>query len=280
MAATFPPDATLSSRVTIAPGVDMPWLGFGVYQARRGRETEDAVAAALRFGYRHIDTASIYGNEDSVGRAIAASGLPRGDLFVTTKLWNSDHGHARTLAACEKSLGRLGLAYVDLYLVHWPVRGLRLETWRAMEELHQRKLVRAIGVSNYMVPHLEELLAACRVRPAVNQIEVSPFLQQRAVRALCAREGITVEAYSPLTQGLRLGHPVVVAAARALGRTPAQVLLRWALERNTVPLPKSVTEARIRDNAALFDFALGPHATALDQLEEDLHTGWDPTDAP
>ncbi|MCC6999808.1 MAG: aldo/keto reductase [Deltaproteobacteria bacterium] len=280
MAATFPPDATLSSRVTIAPGVDMPWLGFGVYQARRGRETEDAVAAALRFGYRHIDTASIYGNEDSVGRAIAASGLPRSDLFVTTKLWNSDHGHARTLAACEKSLARLGLAHVDLYLIHWPVRGLRLESWRAMEELHERKLVRAIGVSNYMEPHLEELLAACRIRPAVNQIEVSPFLQQRSVRALCAREGITVEAYSPLTQGLRLDHPVVVAAARALGRTPAQVLLRWALERNTVPLPKSVTEARIRDNAALFDFRLGPHAAALDQLEEELHTGWDPTDAP
>jgi diketogulonate reductase-like aldo/keto reductase len=267
--------------VKLSTGALMPRLGLGVFRAPRGEVTTGAVLAALAAGYRHVDTAKIYGNEADVGEAIRRSGLPRADLFVTTKLWNEDQGYDRALRAGEASLTRLGLEYVDLYLVHWPVPGRRLESWRALERLHEEGRARAIGVSNFMVPHLDELAGAARVPPAVNQVEVHPFLQQRDVRAWCAAHGVVVEAYSPLTKGARLGHPVVTDVAGRVGRTPAQVLLRWCLQHDLVVLPKSTRPERIRENAAIFDFSLGPEELArLDALDEGLATGWDPRGQP
>jgi diketogulonate reductase-like aldo/keto reductase len=255
----------------------LPALGLGVFQTRRGRETRDAVRAALDVGYRHIDTARLYGNEADVGAALRESGVPRSEVFITTKLWNDDQGFDAALRAFDASLSRLDLEYIDLYLLHWPVAGKRLDSWRALEQVLAGGRVRAIGVSNFMPPHLEELLGRGRVVPAVNQIEVSPFLQQRDVRALCARHGIVVEAYSPLTKGLRLAHPVVTAVASELSRTPAQILLRWGLQQGLAVLPKSTHATRIAANAAIFDFTIPPDAMArLDALEEGLVTGWDP----
>ncbi len=271
----------LPRTLPLRDGVELPRLGFGVYQSARGVETQKAVAEALQAGYRHVDTARIYGNEQDVGAAIRASSIPREQIFVTTKLWNDDHGYDAALRAFDASLERLGLEYIDLYLLHWPVPHKRLESWRALEHLLAAGRVRTIGVSNFVVHHLEELLASAKTPPTVNQIEVSPFLQQRDVRAFCQRHDIAVEAYSPLTQGERLGHPTLAAVAQRVSRTPAQVLLRWGLQHGMVVLPKSVRPARIAENAALFDFELDEEAMrTLDTLEEGLCVGWDPRHAP
>ncbi len=267
--------------VTLSNGVEMPTVGLGVFRARRGDEARAAVREALALGYRHIDTAAVYGNETDVGAAVRESGVPREQVFVTTKLWNSDQGYDNALRAFDVSQQRLGLDRVDLYLLHWPVHGLRLESWRALERLYEEGRVRAIGVSNFMTPHLDELLKSCHVAPMVDQVEASPFLQQRSLRELCSGRGIVVEAYSPLTKGLRLGHATVRSVAEALGKTPAQILIRWAIERGMVPLPKSVTPARMAENFAVYDWSLGEAAlAALDALEEGLVTGWDPRSAP
>jgi len=256
-------------------------MGLGVYRSRPGRQTRRAVLAAIDIGYRHVDTARIYRNEKDVGAAIRECDIPREEIFVTTKLWNDDQGFDRTLRAFDASLKRLGLEQLDLYLLHWPVRGKRLDSWRALERLHGEGRVRAIGVSNFMVHHLEELLASAKVVPAVNQIEISPFLQQRSVRAFCAQHDIAVEAYSPLTKGTRLEDPTVIAIAKQLVRTPAQILLRWAWQHDLIVLPKSVRRNHIEENAALFDFELPRETMArLDALEEGLVTGWDPRDEP
>jgi diketogulonate reductase-like aldo/keto reductase len=224
---------------TLNTGAKIPQVGLGVWQSPRGETTAEAVRVALRVGYGHVDTARIYGNEKDVGEGVRTSGVARADVFVTTKLWNDDQGYDSTLRAFDKSLERLGLEYVDLYLVHWPVAGKRLESWRAMETLFASKRARAIGVSNYMVSHLEELLAKAKVPPAVNQIEVHPFLQHRDTRALCARHGIVVEAYSPLTHAKRIDHPVITDVARRVKRSNAQVLLRWGIQGGMVVLPAS-----------------------------------------
>jgi len=262
-------------------GVEIPTLGLGVYLSGRGRATEDAVAWALEAGYRHVDTASMYGNESEVGaalrRACDAGTVRPGEVFVTTKLWNSDHGYDRALRAFDASHRRLGLPAIDLYLLHWPVPARRLESWRALERILDEGRVRAIGVSNFMVPHLEELLAQARVPPAVNQIELHPWCQQRDVVAFCRAHGIAVVAYSPLTKGHRLQDPKLGALARAVGRTPAQVLLRWSLQSGFVIIPKSAQRERIVENAAIFDFALSAEQmTALDRLNEEDHLTWDP----
>jgi len=262
-------------------GAEIPRVGLGVYQAPRGEVTRAAVRAGIELGYRHIDTARAYSNEADVGAAVREADVPRAEIFVTTKLWNADQGHDEARRAFDASLARLGLEYVDLYLIHWPVPRLRLESWRALEAIHASGRARAIGVSNFMVHHLEELLARAQVMPAVNQIEVSPFLQQRDVRAFCAARGIVVEAYSPLTKGARLDHPVVRRIAGESGRSPAQVLLRWGLDRELVILPKSVTPARLAENLAALELPLSDaHLAALDALEEGLVTGWDPREAP
>lgn len=267
---------TIPTTVKLGTGASLPRVGLGVFQTPRGESTEKTVLAALSLGYRHVDTAAIYGNEADVGRAVRGSGLPRSEVFVTTKLWNSEQGEDEARRAFDASLSRLGLDHVDLYLLHWPVSGKRLASWRTLEKLHAEGRAKAIGVSNFMVRHLEELLGAAKVAPHVNQIELSPFLQQRDVRAFCARHGIVVEAYSPLTKGERLDHAEVVRIARALGRTPAQVLLRWGLESDLVVLPKSIRPERLRENLDVFGFELGAHKAALDALEEGLVTGWDP----
>lgn len=252
-------------------------VGLGVWQAERGGETQEAVSTALRLGYRHVDTARIYGNEADVGAAVRDSGVPREEIFVTTKLWNDDQGYDKAKKAFDKSLSRLGLDYVDLYLLHWPVAKLRLESWRALEDLFAEKRARAIGVSNFLVPHLKELLASCKTPPAVNQIELTPFLQRRETVAFCQANDIVVEAYSPLTRGQRFSHPVVKAIAEETARSAAQVLLRWGVQKGVVVLPKSTREPRIAENGALFDFALTDAQMArLDALEENLATGWDP----
>lgn len=270
----------ISTRVLqLSSGTSIPQIGLGVWQARAGTVTQHAVAAALAVGYRHVDTASIYGNETDVGLAIRDSGIPRERLFVTTKLWNRDQGYDRTLRAFDVSLQRLGLDYVDLYLMHWPVAGHRLESWRALTQIFRERRARAIGVSNFLVPHLRELMDAAEVSPAVNQIEVTPFLQRVETRELCHELGIVVEAYSPLTHGKRLDHPVLGEIARTVERTPAQVLLRWGIQQGMVVLPKSVHEDRIVENANIFDFELAPEIMArLNELDEGLVTGWDPAE--
>ena len=271
----------LRSCFTLNNGVGIPALGFGVFQAEPGEETHDAVLHALETGYRHIDTARVYRNEHAVGEALRESGVPRGEVFVTTKLWNRDHGFEQALAACDASLNRLGLDFVDLYLVHWPVEELRGESWRALEQLYREGKCRAIGVSNYTVRHLEELLASCEVVPVVNQVEFSPFTFQSELLDFCREHGIQLEAYSPLTKGLKLDDLYLKKIAAGYDRTPAQLLLRWCLEHKVVTIPKSVTPARIEENARVFDFEIAAEDMhRLNSLDKNLRTSWDPTDAP
>lgn len=267
--------------VRLRTGALMPRVGLGVFRVGRGEVTRATVRNALALGYRHVDTAHVYGNEADVAAGLAESGLPRSDVFVTTKLWNDDQGYDAALRAFDLALSRMRLEYVDLFLLHWPVPGKRIDSWRALERIHGEGRARAIGVSNFMVHHLDELFASASVLPAVNQVEASPFLQQREVRALCDKHGIIVEAYSPLTKGVRLQHPTVVRVAREVGRSSAQVLLRWGIQSGLVILPKSTRPERLVENLAVFDFTLSPeHMAALDALEEGLVTGWDPRRQP
>ncbi|GHG98495.1 aldo/keto reductase [Streptomyces rubradiris] len=260
-------------------GVEMPQLGYGVWQVPDD-EAERAVATALQAGYRSIDTAAIYGNEEGTGKAIAASGVPREEIFVTTKVWNSDHGYDATLRAFDASLAKLGLDYVDLYLIHWPLpsRDTYVDTYRAFEKLYADKRVRAIGVSNFLPDHLRRLTEETSVIPAVNQIELHPHLQQRESRALHAELGIATEAWSPLGQGKGLLEvPAIVAIARKHDRTPAQVVLRWHLQLGNIVIPKSVTPSRIEENIAVFDFSLDDEdLAAISALNEDRRLGPDP----
>jgi diketogulonate reductase-like aldo/keto reductase len=269
------------STVTLNNGVLMPQLGLGVYQSRPGEETESAVRCALDVGYRHIDTAKFYRNERDVGLAVKKSGIPREQIFITTKLANTDHGESRAIEACDESLRELGVDYLDLYLIHWPVERLRAESWRALESLLESKKCRAIGVSNYTVRHLDELLAVSGVIPSVNQVEMSPFLPQKELVRFCDARNIQVEAYSPLTQGRRLKHRAIVELAEKYTRTAAQIMLRWAVQHGLVVIPKSTRPERILENSKIFDFKIEDADMAkLDGLDENLRTCWDPTYAP
>jgi diketogulonate reductase-like aldo/keto reductase len=259
----------------------MPLLGLGVYLMRPGRETYQAVRAALENGYRLVDTASMYGNEKDVGNAVRDSGLPRGEVFITTKLWNADHGYDPALKAFDASLKRLGFEYVDLYLIHFPVPDKRKESWRALEKVLESGRARAIGVSNYTERHLQELLGTASVVPAVDQVEFSPFLYQRELLGFCRKQGIQVEAYAPLTAGLRLRDARITAIAEKHGRTNAQILLRWAIQHGLIVIPKSRRADRIRENAGIFDFTLtGREVSALDGLQEGFRSSWNPTAVP
>jgi len=280
---TDPTPHPLGGTLPMPHGGDIPRLGLGLFRTGPGAATENAIRWALDLGIRHLDTASMYGNEEEVGRAVRASGISRDRIFVTTKLWNDDHGPRRARKALEESLARLDLGWIDLYLIHFPVPGLRRQTWGVLEEALEEGLVRAIGVSNYMVRHLEELLGHARILPAVNQIELHPFnARTRAgVVDFCRRRGIVVEAYSPLTKAQRLDDPVLREVAEAKGRTPAQVLIRYGLEKGWVTLPKSSNQDRIRENADVVDWSLTDEEMArLDDLDEGLAVTWDPTDAP
>ena len=266
--------------ITLNNGVEIPQLGFGVFQVPDDATTA-AVTAALAAGYRSIDTAAIYGNEAGVGRALAASGIPRDELFITTKLWNSDQGFASTIAAYEASLAALGLDYVDLYLIHWPApaNDTYVESWRAMEQLLADGRVRAIGVSNFAPEHLERLAQTARIVPAVNQVELHPRLSQAEVRAANKARGIVTEAWSPLAQGGLLADAVIADVAARAGRSPAQVILRWHLQQGRIAIPKSVTPCRIIENLAVFDFDLSPADLLLiDGLNTDSRIGPDPVE--
>jgi methylglyoxal/glyoxal reductase len=264
---------TLKSHARLNNGVEIPRLGLGVYQSSPGRTTKHAVKYALNIGYRHIDTASLYGNEVDVAIAIRESGLHREEVFITTKVWNNDQGYDSTLRACDESLRRLGLSYVDLYLIHWPVQGMSEDTWRAMIRLFHENKARAIGVSNYEIGDLKELLQNTDVRPAVNQVEFHPFLYQQDLLQFCEKNKIQLEAYSPLTRAQRLNHPILLEAAKKYGKTSAQVLIRWGLQHGLVVIPKSIHEERIRQNSEVFDFQIRTEdMTLLDSLNENLRT--------
>ena len=264
---------TLDSRAVLNNGVEIPLLGVGVYQSPPGQTTENAVRNALMIGYRLIDTAQLYGNEEDVGRALRKSGVSRDDVFITTKVWNSDQGYESTLQACNKSLQKLGLSYLDLYLIHWPVHGMSEETWKAMVRLLQEQKTRAIGVSNYDIDDLSQLMQSSDVLPAVDQVEFHPFLYQERLLRFCEKNGIQMEAYSPLTRGMRISHPTIVAVANKYRKTPAQVLIRWNLQHGLVVIPKSVHEERILENSKVFDFELEPEDMEhLNSLNENLRT--------
>jgi diketogulonate reductase-like aldo/keto reductase len=273
---TFRNDVTmlsLQSQAKLANGVEIPRLGLGVYQSPPGRTTQHAVKYALSIGYRHIDTASLYGNEEDVGMALRGSGLRRDEVFITTKVWNSEQGYDSTLRACEGSLRRMGFTYVDLYLIHWPVPTLSDETWRAMVRLYRESKARAIGVSNYDMQDLKELLGNFDIAPAVNQVEFHPFLYQQNLLQFCEKNRIQLEAYSPLTRGEKLSHPKLSKLAKKYDKTSAQILIRWSLQHGLVVIPKSIHEERIRENCEVFDFQLEPEdMELLDSLNENLRT--------
>lgn len=257
-------------------GIKMPWLGLGVYKTQEGAQVEQAIADALEAGYRSIDTAAAYGNEEGVGRAIAASGLKREELFITTKVWNSNQGYESTLKAFEESRRKLQLDVIDLYLVHWPVAGKYKDTYRALEKLYKDGHVRAIGVSNFLIPHLEDLLGSCEVVPAVNQVEFQPFLTQPELQSYCKDRNIQLEAWSPLLQG-HLDVPLLQEIGHKHGKSAAQVILRWDLQNGIVTIPKSVTKNRIIENADIFNFELtSGEMEAIDGLNENRRLGPDP----
>jgi len=259
----------------------MPALGLGVWQAGTGPRVVRAVSTALETGYRLIDTAKLYANEAEVGEAVRAGTVPREEVFVTTKLWNDDHGRVRAKRAFDASLRRLGLEYVDLYLIHWPGAGERVETWKALVEISQEGHCRSVGVSNFTVDHLEELARASDVVPAVNQVEFHPFLYQRDLLDYCRRRGIQVQAYSPLARGQYFEDPTIRAITQGRRRSPAQVMLRWALQHGLSAIPKSTNSDRIRENGALFDFELtGAEMARLDALSSGERVAWDPTGVP
>ncbi|WP_329034394.1 aldo/keto reductase [Streptomyces sp. NBC_00178] len=264
--------------VTLNNGVKIPQLGFGTFQIPPA-QTRETTLAALRAGYRHIDTAEMYGNEKEVGQAVRDSGLERADVFVTSKLDNGAHAHDAALAAFEGTMEELGLDYLDLFLIHWPLPGVGdfVETWHAMEEIYRSGRVKAIGVSNFQPHHLRRLLESSTVVPAVNQIEVHPYLTQDTVRSFGAEHGIATEAWSPIAQGKVLDDPAITRIAERVGRSTAQVTLRWHLQRGDIVFPKSVTQKRIEENFALFDFELtDADVGEISALNRDERTGFDP----
>ncbi|WP_260510121.1 aldo/keto reductase [Paenibacillus typhae] len=239
----------------LSNGVQMPWVGLGVWTPEREDATE-AIKRALEIGYRSIDTASAYGNEEQVGRAVAESGIPRKDLFITTKVGNGDQGYESTLRAFESSMEKLQMEYLDLYLIHWPVEGKSLDTWRALELLYKQQRVRAIGVSNFHIKDLEALLSVAEIVPMVNQIEFHPLLTHMELRAYCKQHGIQMEAWSPLMKGMLSGNKTLDDIARSHGKTVAQIILRWDIQSGFVTIPKSFNATRLLENISIFDFTL------------------------
>ncbi|SCC66423.1 aldo/keto reductase [Bacillus wiedmannii] len=271
----------LQSTTTLHNGVEMPWFGLGVFKVEDGPELVEAVKSAIKAGYRSIDTAAIYGNEKAVGEGIRAgikeAGITREDLFITSKVWNSDQGYETTLAAYEESLKKLELDYLDLYLVHWPVEGKYKDTWRALETLYKEERVRAIGVSNFQIHHLKDVLAGAEMRPMINQVEYHPRLTQKELQAFCKEQGIQMEAWSPLMQGQLLDNETLQEIADKYDKTTAQIILRWDLQNEVVTIPKSTKEHRIIANAHIFNFELTKEdMEKIDALNENHRVGPDP----
>lgn len=273
----------MDKQFTLSNGVRMPAVGFGTWEVSPDDTAEKVVGMALRAGYRHIDTAKIYGNEAGVGRAIRASGIPREEIFVTTKLWNDDHGYDAAMKAIDASLGRLGLDYVDLYLIHWPQSDARDEAWRALTDIYEEGKAKAVGVSNYTIRHLEELLGSGDLAPMVNQVEFHPFIltEQKDLLTFCKSKGIQIEAYSPLSRHAGMPVPEIQKIADTLQVSPAQVILRWCLQHGTVPLPRSTNPDHIRDNLNVFGFELDEAAMRIiDSLSDGERVTWDPERIP
>ncbi|MBS4214599.1 aldo/keto reductase [Neobacillus rhizophilus] len=271
----------LKATTTLKNGVQMPWFGIGVFKVEEGPELVEAVKTAIKHGYRSIDTAAIYGNEEGVGQGIREglkeAGIAREDLFVTSKVWNADLGYDSTIAAYEKSLNKLGLEYLDLFLIHWPVEGKYRESWKALETLYKEGRVRAIGVSNFHVHHLEELMKGAEIIPMVNQVEYHPRLTQKELQAFCVEQGIQLEAWSPLMQGQLLDNYVLKEIADKYKKSVAQVILRWDLQNGVVTIPKSTKEHRIVENASVFDFMLTEEdMKRIDGLNQNHRVGPDP----
>lgn len=265
---------SITDTATLHNGVGMPWFGLGVWRTQEGEETVNAVRWALAHGYRHIDTAAIYQNEHGVGEGVARSGVPREEIFVTTKVWNSDQGYDKTLAAFADSLERINMDYVDLYLVHWPKKGTTKDTWRALESLYEQGKARAIGVSNFLEHHLDDLLSSAKVAPMVNQVEFHPYLQQPELVQYCRQHRIQMEAWAPIMKGRVNDIPEIAALGRKYGKTPIQVTLRWELQREIITIPKSVHRERIEANANVFDFVLDEaDLAAMDALDKGERVG-------
>ncbi|MED5390144.1 MAG: aldo/keto reductase [Pseudomonadota bacterium] len=274
-------ELAIDSRVSLSDGNSMPLLGLGTWAAQPGGETRDAVAFALETGYRHIDTAKMYGNEQDVGEAVRQSSIPRQEIFVTTKLWDSDQGYQSANNAFDRSMDQLGLEYIDLYLIHWPVEKLRNDSWRALNEIKESGRTRSIGVSNFSHKHLQELYSYSDIRPVVNQIELSPFLQQPLIASFCRSENIQLTGYCPLAKGRRFDEPVLADIAEQHGKSPAQVMIRWALQNRQAVIPKSSNPKRIVQNADIFDFQIGvDEMVRLDSLDDDSRYCPDPLSMP
>ncbi|MHA2052588.1 MAG: aldo/keto reductase [Candidatus Hodarchaeales archaeon] len=271
----------INSRVKLNNGVSIPYLGLGVYTLKPSVAVP-TINWAINLGYRLIDTASLYGNEREVGEAIiAASDIPRKEFYVTTKLWNKDHGFEKALAAFDHSLKIMGLDYIDLYLIHWPIPKRRLESWKALESLLETGKVKSIGVSNYMIPHLEELLNQCNITPVINQIEYHPWLYRKELQEYCRSKNIRVQAYSPLTKGRKLNDPILLSIAAKYSKSPAQILIRWCLEHDTSTIPMSSSQDHLKENTEVFDFSLlKEDMSTLDQLDQGYVVSWDPRDYP
>jgi len=267
----------ITSTVKLTNGVEMPMFGLGVFLSKEGAEVENAVKVALQNGYRHIDTAAIYKNERGVGKAIKESGISREDIFLTSKVWNTDQGYETTLAAFDESLEKLQTNYLDLYLIHWP-KGLRsVETWKALEEIYKKGRVRAIGISNFLVHHLEDFLPECKIMPMVNQYEFHPELMQPDLLEYCRKRGIQPEAWSPIMKGRVNDVPLMQELAAKYGKTPVHIVLRWDIQKGVVTIPKSVTPERIISNAKIFDFELSAEDMAkIDGLDKNGRIGGHP----
>lgn len=267
----------ITTKKILNNGCRIPILGLGTYLMKHGEQTYNASLWALEVGYRHIDTASFYKNEQDVGRAIRDSDIPRQEIFVTTKVWNDDQGYDKALKAVETSLQKLGFDYIDLVLVHWPVPSLRKETWKALEKVYDEGVVASIGVSNYTINHLQELFNYANTIPVVNQVEFSPFLYQKELQEFCEENNIYIEAYSPLVRGRKFDDPKVVKISRKHNKTSAQVLIRWALQVGTIALPKSSKKERIIENADVFDFELDEEdMNLLATCNEGYRVAWNP----
>ena len=274
-------ELSIDSRVSLSDGNSMPLLGLGTWAAQPGGETRDAVAFALETGYRHIDTAKMYGNEQDVGEAVRQSSIPRQEIFVTTKLWDSDQGYQTAHDAFDRSMDQLGLEYIDLYLIHWPVEKLRNDSWRALNNIKESGRTRSIGVSNFSHKHLQELYSYSDIRPVVNQIELSPFLQQPLIASFCRSENIQLTGYCPLAKGRRFDEPVLADIAEQHGKSPAQVMIRWALQKRQAVIPKSTHPKRIVQNADICDFQIGvDEMVRLDGLDDDSRYCPDPLSMP
>ena len=267
----------LKSTLTMNNGIKIPRLGFGVYRAAQGDETKNAVLNALEVGYRHIDTASAYGNEESVGEAIKESGLKREEIFLTTKLFNSDMRAHRQMDAFKESLDRLKVDYVDLYLIHWPVPGVYLESWKVLEEIYNKGLAKAIGVSNFLQHHLDDVIAHGSIVPAANQVEFSPLWQDNLLIQYCREKNIAFEAWGPLAAGELIGDRTTGDIGAKYGKTGSQVILRWMLQKNIIVFPKTVHKSRMIENADIFDFELSDEDMAIiDNMNRHRRTGPDP----